>query len=149
MQTCLGAARVLHKEKHAQIFIYLGAVYSSGAWALPMACIYNLLVLTAGLSSQADKATREQFAGQTVGALYAKKPEYSYVTACTCQQHTMTGAFVHQHVECYYTLGTSQVSMEHAHYCVHLHLSKCVAESEQLGSRMGHVHVAQELSEHL
>ena len=46
-----------------------------------------------------------------MAGLYAKKPNYSYVAACTCQPHTMTGAFVHQHVECYYTLGTSQVGI--------------------------------------
>ena len=62
-------------------------------------------------SFQADKATREQFAGKTVAGLSAKKPNYRYVAACTCQPHTMTGAYVHQHVECSYSLGTSQVGM--------------------------------------
>ena len=53
-----------------------------------------------------DKAKRDGFSRDVVQKATEKCPDYDAVTCCV--KHKMEGAFVHQHAECYYTLGTSK-----------------------------------------
>ncbi len=52
-----------------------------------------------------DAAKRDAFARDLTSALTAKYPDYDAIAFAVA--HTCTGAFVHQHAECYYASGAS------------------------------------------